>query len=194
MLDSIRHNLSSLTTFSGRDGRATFWFYVLFLLIIQYVIGMAIALPMLGGAAQEAFQAAKQGASDAEMQARLMASMSGSMRTSMMLSGVVAVVFVLLLVASFVRRLHDSGRPGWIAAIPFVLVAGGQAASMANMETVIDALVNSNTANPAAVLQAQKPLLLASTLTWIGYLIVIVFGVWPSSDGDNAYGAEPDHF
>lgn len=192
MLGAIRHNLSNLTNFSGRDGRATFWFYVLFLIIIQSVLGMAIALPMVGGAAQEAVHAVKQGASDAELQVRMMASMSGAMRTSMMLSGAIAAVFAFMLVAAFVRRLHDSNRPGWIAAAPFVLVLCGQAASMANMERVIAALTSS-APDPAAILEAQRPLLMASSLTWIGYLIVLVFGVWPSSDGDNRYGPEPEH-
>ena len=30
-------------------------------------------------------------------------------------------------------------------------------------------------------------------LGYVPLLLIIVFGVWPSSDGTNRYGAEPDH-
>ena len=34
MLGAIKYNLANLTNFSGRDARQTFWYYVLFLVII----------------------------------------------------------------------------------------------------------------------------------------------------------------
>ena len=194
MFAAIKHCLTNLTTFSGRDGRATFWFYVLLLVVVQYALGFLIALPMMGGAAQEAFHAAREGLSQVELQKQMLTRMSGMMRTSMLASGALALIFAFLLLAAFVRRLHDSNRPGWIAAIPFLLVIAGQAASIANMDAVLQAMTSAAENDPAAALEAQRPLLLAGAMSWIGYLIVIVFGVWPSTDGDNRYGPEPDHF
>ena len=193
MLGAIRHNLGNLTNFSGRDGRSTFWFYVLFIVIVQFVAGLLISLPMMGGVARDAFDAVRQGASEAELQKQMFATMSGTMRTTMILSMAVVLICALGLVAAFVRRLHDSNRSGWIAAIPFLLVLAAQSISMANMDAVFEAMASMDASNPAAALEAQQPLLAASALSWIGYLIVIVFGVWPSSDGDNRYGPEPDH-
>lgn len=194
MFASIKHCLSNLTTFKGRDGRATFWFYVLLLVVAQYVLGFLIALPMMGGVAQDALNAAREGVSEVELQKQMLTRMSGMMRTSMLASGALALIFAFLLLAAFVRRLHDSNRPGWIAAIPFLLVLAGQAASIANMDAVLQAMSSAAANDPAATLEAQRPLLLAGALSWLGYLIVIVFGVWPSSDGNNRYGPEPDHF
>jgi uncharacterized membrane protein YhaH (DUF805 family) len=193
MLDAIRHNLGNLTNFTGRDGRSTFWFYVLVIVIVQIVAGVLISLPLIGGVARDAFEAASQGMSEAELQKKMFATMSGQMRTAAIYSMAVAVICGLLLVASFVRRLHDSNRPGWIAAIPFLLVLAAQALAFANMDTMFDTMASIDPADPASTMKAQQPMLMANALSWIGYLIVVVFGVWPSSDGDNRFGPEPDH-
>ncbi|CDO34839.1 MULTISPECIES: DUF805 domain-containing protein [Novosphingobium] len=193
MFAAIKYNLANLTNFSGRDARPTFWLYVLFLVIAQYVVGLVISLPLMGGMMQGVMDGVKNGMSEAELQAQMLARMTGPMRSAMIFSMGLYLVSSALLVASFVRRLHDSNRPGWIAAIAFLFVLGAQAASMANMDRLIDAMSISATASgsPEAILAAQGPLIYASMLSWLGMLIVIVFGVWPSTDGPNRYGEEP---
>jgi len=194
MLGAIKYNLSNLTNFAGRDARQTFWFYVLFLVILQYAAGMLVTMPMMGSVMQDAFNGAREGISEAELQARMMQTMAGPLRTSMLVSAGVSLVCALLLVASFVRRLHDSGRPGWIAAIAFLLVLGAQAATISRMDVVLEAMTHIDATNPMGALEAQRPLLMASALSWVGYLIVIVFGVWPSTPGPNRYGDDPTRF
>ena len=194
MLGAIKYNLSNLTNFNGRDARQTFWFYVLFLVIVQYAIGLLVAAPMMGGVMQEAFRGASQGVPQAELQQEMMRTMGGSLRMSMIASAFVALVAALCLIASFVRRLHDSNRPGWIAAIPFLLVLVSHSAALANMDAFLDAMMNADPNNHFAMMQAQRPLLMTGAVSWIGYLMVIVFGVWPSTEGPNRYGDEPVRF
>lgn len=191
MFAAIKYNLANLTNFSGRDARPTFWYYVLFLVIAQYALGLLISLPLMGGMMQGVVEGVKEGMSEAELQARMLARMSGPMRSAMIASMGLYLVSSALLFASFVRRLHDSGRPGWIAAIAFLCVLGAQAASMANMDRMIDAISTSAPGSPEAILAAQGPLIYATMLSWVGMLIVIGFGVWPSTDGPNRYGEEP---
>lgn len=191
MLGAIKYNLSNLATFTGRDARQTFWFYVLFLVLAQYAIGLIIAMPMMGDSMSTAFKAAQSGAAPEQVQAQMMARMAGMMRTSMLASAGVSVVSALMLLAAFVRRLHDSGRPGWIAAIPLLLVLASLGYSMSHLEPMLDAMAHLDAAKPTAMLEAQRPMLMAGALSWVGYLIVIVFGAWPSTDGPNVYGEDP---
>ncbi|WP_395333255.1 DUF805 domain-containing protein [Novosphingobium sp. BL-8H] len=194
MLGSIKYNLSNLLNFKGRDARQTFWFYVLFLFIIQYAAGMLISMPMMGGMMRGAFSAAQQGASETELQARMMAQMAGYMRTSMTLSAVVSVIAGLLLLAAFMRRLHDSNRPGWIALIALALSFASKALIWSKMDEIIGAMSRMSEADPAGILGFQSKFVGASLMGWAALLIVIVFGVWPSTPSANRYGAAPVRF
>lgn len=71
MLGSIRYNLAILLNFKGCDARQTFWFCVLFLVILQYAAGMLISLPMMGGMMKGAFIAAMTSAPAGEMASAL---------------------------------------------------------------------------------------------------------------------------
>ena len=55
MLGSIRYNLANILNFHGRDARPTFWYYVLFLFILQVAIGMVAAIPRSRSQARFAF-------------------------------------------------------------------------------------------------------------------------------------------
>ncbi|TCM22072.1 uncharacterized membrane protein YhaH (DUF805 family) [Novosphingobium sp. PhB165] len=191
MLGSIKYNLTNLLNFKGREARQTFWFYVLFLFILQYAAGLLISMPMMSGMMKGAFSAAQQGATEAELQARLMAQMAGYMRTAMTLNAVVAVIAGLLLLTAFIRRLHDSNRPGWIALIPLVLSLAAQALIWSKMGEIIVAMNRVSGSDPTAILSMQSKVLGASLMSWGAILIVIVFGVWPSTPGPNRYGDAP---
>jgi len=193
MLGAIKYNLTNLTNFSGRDARQTFWFYVLFLLIVQYAIGMLIALPMMGSAMSGAFQGVQQGLSDEQMQHQMMAAMAGSMRTSMYASVAISMVSSLLMLAAFVRRLHDSNGPGWIAGVAFALVLASQLYNLSRIGEIIEAMATMDPSNPTATMNMQG-MLGVSALAWIGYLVVIVFGAWPSTPGPNRYDEASTQF
>ena len=198
MLNSMKYNLAHLTDFSGRDARQTFWFYVAFLFIVQYAIGLVVSIPMMGSMFQSAFSAvgsSEGGRIDqAELTRTMMQQMSGYMETQMWVSVVLGALTIVLLAASFVRRLHDSGFPGWIVLVPialhaFALVYGVMKfdALMAAMATQFDPATS---ASPYAIQAEIAPW---SSLGWLAYVIVIGFGVLKSQSGPNRYGGEPVH-
>lgn len=46
MLGAVKYNLANLANFKGRDARQTFWYYVLFLVIVQFAVSMVFTIPM----------------------------------------------------------------------------------------------------------------------------------------------------
>lgn len=196
MLNSIKYNLSHLTDFNGRDARQTFWFYVLFLVVLQFAIGLISSIPLYVGMFNEIVSAIKSGANEAEMSAEMMSrmaeSMAGYMRIQVWISAGMAIVTVGLLLASFVRRLHDGGFPGWIAAVPAATELFSAAYSIVIIDDVIAVMGQAmDPANAGETMTLQQEVAPYSAVAWIGYLVVIGFGVLKSQAGSNAYGAEP---
>jgi uncharacterized membrane protein YhaH (DUF805 family) len=202
MGEAIRHNLTHLLDFSGRDARQTFWFYVLFLFLVYMALGMVGSFVLIGNIMSPILEAANAGASEQEMQARMaehMGSMMGRMFEAVLwVSVAVSVLMDLLLAASFVRRLHDSNSSGWWA----LAVLAAQLASIAAMVPMIElmkdfmaeAMDPANFGNPAqmqGMMQRQSEMNLYGLVGWIAPLTVIVFGVMDSSNGPNRYGEKP---
>jgi uncharacterized membrane protein YhaH (DUF805 family) len=194
VLGSIKYNLSNLLNFKGRDARQTFWFYVLFLVIIQYAAGMLVAMPMMGGMMKGAFGAAQQGVSEAELQARMMVQVAGYMRTSMTLSAVISTISALFMLAAFVRRLHDSNKPGWIAVVVLAMSLTAQMLIWSKMGEVIAAMTSAPGGDVTSALAIQSKVIGASALSWAAILVVIICGVLPSTKGHNRYGDAPVRF
>ena len=198
MFEAIRYNLTESGAIS-RAGirRSTFWFYVLFLVIIQVVISMAPIDRVrrdhggrcnpVGPRQQQRCGHAKahddaNGGHDAHFDVGL----GGHVDCHDASAG-----------ASFTRRLHDAGKPGWItglvaviqilALIATISMIGDMVAYFSTMklgdQTTIQAAAQANQAKYAG----------RSAIGYIPMLLLIVFGVWPSSDGENRYGPEPDH-
>ena len=113
MFKSVKYNLSHLLDFSGRDARSTFWFYVLFLFLVNVVLGIVLGTVMIGSVMGPVIHAAQAGASEAAMRAMMGTAMGAFMGKIMWFSLAVNLVMIALLAASFVRRLHDSNRSGW---------------------------------------------------------------------------------
>lgn len=87
--------LRKYATFSGRAGRAEFWFFALFVTLIT--IALAVADVALG----------------------LAAGGTG------VFSGIFTLLVVLPSIAVTVRRYHDTGRSGWWFLVNFIPLAGG---------------------------------------------------------------------
>lgn len=197
MLEAIRHNLSNLTNLSGRDSRSTFWFYVLFLVIIQIAISFGVSIVAGGAMAVDAFHTARGGADEVAIQQHVLAGMGGMVRTSMWGSVVLSFLMTAMLAASFTRRLHDSDKPGWIAGITVALQLLAIVLTIGMIGEMVTFITSMKVGDPVAMREAiqaqQGKYALRGTLGWIPLLLVVIFGVWPSSDGDNRYGPEPDH-
>lgn len=205
MLGAIKYNLRHLLDFSGRDARQTFWYYVLFLFIVYFVLGMVGSFVLIGSLMGPMIEVASQNLPEPEMQAEMAERMGGvmgrMMETILWVSVVVNVVMDLLLAAAFVRRLHDSNSAGWWA----LAVLAAQVASLAVMipmieemqEFMAEAMDPANLANPAYVptmLGRDSPFGLYGLIGWISPIVVIVFGVLPSTEGPNRFGEAPVRF
>lgn len=197
MIDAIRYNMANLMNFSGRDSRSTFWFYVLFLALIQIGISFVLSIVMAGGMMADAFHSARMGADGAAMQQHMIARMAEVMRISMWASALVSLVMTGLLAASFTRRIHDSDKPGWIAAVIVAIQFLSILLTIGMIDDMVHFISTMKPENPTAMqaaMQAQQgKFALKGMLGWIPMLALVIFGVWPSSDGDNRYGPEPDH-
>jgi len=194
MFGAIKYALSNLINFSGRDGRSTFWYYVLGIVIVRFLAGLAISLPMTVRASAVAMEAAQGQADTASINAKMMAALAETMPMVIWLSVGVALATALLLVASLVRRLHDIGLSGWLILVPIGLQAIVFARVPAAFERVKDALshFDGKTApNPAYMMQGQGMTVL---LGWLPAIFVIVVGLIRSNEGPNRFGETPVRF
>lgn len=197
MIEAIRHNLFNLTNFTGRDSRSTFWFYVLFLAIIQIVIYLGLSMVAGGAMVMDAVQSARHGADEAALQHQIALKMAGMMRMTMWVSITLSALTTALTAASFTRRLHDSGKSGWITAVVVVLQLVSIVLTIGMIGDLVAYVSSMKFDDPEAMQAASQAQNAKTTIPnmvgWASFLMVIVFGIWPSSDGDNRYGPEPEH-
>jgi uncharacterized membrane protein YhaH (DUF805 family) len=192
MIAETTHCLRNLANFTGRDSRQTFWMYVLALVIVQFVIGMVMVIPLLASMIGQVIEAAETG-SDPEQMNGTMAALMGPMMGEMVVwTGIMALVMSALFIAAFVRRLHDAGYSGWIALVPLATQAFAAIYSYSQMKRMM-ALMEAAMASqdPQAMSQMQAQIGPYGYVGYIGYLVVIVFGIMDSQAGPNRWGEDP---
>jgi uncharacterized membrane protein YhaH (DUF805 family) len=192
MLEAIKFNLAHLADFTGREDRPTFWWYVLFLVIVDIVLGIVVGGPMVIGSMSAAFHAAQSGASQQEIQAQMLQRMSGQIFGMVWISAAIKVLIMALSVAAFVRRLHDSNNSGWWAALAVAAQVAVFAVNYSMLGPMRDAMASAWSAGDLQAMTQQQ-----ANMRWLGLLgliaplIVLVFGVMKSSPGPNRYGEAP---
>jgi uncharacterized membrane protein YhaH (DUF805 family) len=108
LIGAVRHNLSHLLRFGGRETRGSFWRYILFLYVLQ------MAISMIGGIVVMSQIASRQAATFQSL-----------LETVFLLIAIFAVAAVALLAAAVTRRLHDSGRSGSWGLMPVPFLGAG---------------------------------------------------------------------
>ncbi len=194
MLRAIKHNLSNLTNFNGRDNKPTFWFYVLLIVLFNFGASMLLTIPMMGSMMESVIVSAQQHQDPELMQAQMFKSMSQWMPTMMWLGVIVGVISMLLLIASIVRRLHDSNLSGWLAAIPVGLYAISVVQTPAQIKRAMEMMTNVQPGKPLKSGDMLEGQALQTLLVWVPYLLVIIFGLLSSTIGPNRFGEEPDDY
>ena len=181
MGDAIRHGFANLTNFSGRDSRTLFWWWVLLIVVITFGLSFISGIVFTAGAMGTAFQGAAGGVDQEQMQAEMMRNMAGSLGTQAWIGVAISVIGLLLLIASFVRRLRDAGLPVVIAIIPVLTTIFASYVSLSAVDTMRTAMMSENmqTMNEAAAASSGLGL-----VAYIGYLVVIVCGIIPSRNVD----------
>lgn len=192
MLDAIKYNLTHLFDFRAREDRPTFWWYVLFLVILDIVLGLIVSGPMIVGSISAAIHAAQSGASEDAIRAETLQQVSGQIYTMVWVSGAIKLLMIVLSVGAFVRRLHDSNNSGWWAALAIaaqVLVFAVNYTMLGTVRDTMSAAAASGEVSGLALQQSHLAWL--GLLGWIAPIVIIVFGVMNSSSGPNRYGEAP---
>lgn len=130
---AILYNLRNLMRFAGRDTRAQFWPYAIFLFILQSIVSMALMLPIIAKAMMEGFQfglqhAATNGgqlsAADQKAFAQINSGIYSDMGSMLTVTTpIFTTLFVILLAAAVARRLHDRGMSGYWGLMPLPFTA-----------------------------------------------------------------------
>jgi uncharacterized membrane protein YhaH (DUF805 family) len=191
MFAAIKYNLLHLADFRGREDRPTFWWYVLFLVILDFILGLALSGSMAAGGISSAYHAAQAGASQEEIQAQMMQQVGAHLGTMMWLSVAIRLLITVLSVAAFVRRLHDSNNSGWWAALAVAVQVAALVMALSMTGELAGIVGSVAGGNLAPAQQAQGDMSRLGLLGWVAPLIVLVFGVMKSSPGPNRYGEAP---
>jgi len=191
LLQSIRYNLAWIASFSGRESRALFWPYAIFLFVLSMIAGVLAWVPalfdMLGR--MERYLAEHPEGLPTQpgpypgarlLPPELMPDVSATMLPMAIVNG----VLVVLLAAAIVRRLHDRDKSGWWAALPlpfmiFGQVEGSKAATM---------MMGGAQPDPAVMLPAA----LNSLFYWAAFIALVVLLAQEGDVGPNRYGPEID--
>lgn len=187
-IQSIRRGFASIFRFSGRDTRAEFWPYAIFLYFAATVVTWLIMMPEMIRMTQTIFQrAAERAAMESEPTPEeidtLVREMMPNFEFLVIGSIVVQGVAILLLAAAVVRRLHDRDRAGYWGLLPLPCTLAALLLAPASMESF--------RAPPVA----PPPILLASFLNgmayWVLFIVLIVMLAREGTTGPNRFGPEP---
>ncbi|MEL1250288.1 DUF805 domain-containing protein [Aurantiacibacter gilvus] len=191
MINETKYCLKNVTNFEGRDARQTFWFYVLFLVLLQFAIGLLSAIPSMASAFGSSLEAAQSGMDMERVQARMMAEMANSLGTMMWIGVATSAIITLLFVAAFVRRLHDAGYSGWLALVPVVIQVMAIYGQIDQADQLQQIFTSGASPQQMQAMQMEVSSNPVNYISWLGYLFVIVFGVFKSQPGPNRYGEPP---
>lgn len=121
--------------------------------------------------------------------------MGDMMGSIVWVSGVTAVLYILLLAAAFVRRLHDSNLAGWWGLIPAACQIFALSRIPATMDAMKGIMTVSTDPNPYAQMQGfQQQMGITSLVGWVPLIMLVVLGIRKSTDGPNRYGEAPVRF
>lgn len=179
MGEAIKHCLGNLTNFDGRDPRRTFWFYVLFLVLINIAIAIVNFFAFTASSMGSAFQSAASGADELEVQAQMFQEMADSMTTQAWVGAIIGLVMLGLFIAAFVRRLRDAGIPTWVAAIPVITTLVSIYANFSAASQMQEVMASGDV---MAINEAALSAGALGLVAWLGYIVVIVCGVLPTKN------------
>jgi uncharacterized membrane protein YhaH (DUF805 family) len=199
MWQTIRYQFGHLAEFRGRDTRQTFWYWFLALVVANVVVGLAMSLPLTTSAMGTAMAGARSGgdpaAVEAAAQAAMMNQMADSMKPLILAGIVVGLINIVLLGASFVRRLHDSGKSALWAGLAAAVYLVSLWASWASADRIVSAMHQAAAQGSARLAgDLQQQLGWQQLVGYVPLIIIIVFGVMKSDPGPNRYGEEPVRF
>jgi uncharacterized membrane protein YhaH (DUF805 family) len=192
MFAAIKHNLTHLLDFAGRDARSTFWYYALFVFLLNMAVSLAVSVPVVGQAMTVAMQTAQSG-EPAVVNKAMAEAMAGTVSMTIWAAVIMGGVNIVLLAAAFVRRLHDADFSGWWALLVGGLYAAGLVRSITRIPEAeaMARLAIENGMTAPQLYAADGTAGLAALIGWVPTLMLIGFGVLKSSQGANRFGEAP---
>ncbi len=198
-----RH-FSGLLDFSGRENRQPFWLWVLVVYVFQLIVSLIIMIPlMMAGFSQMQSMMGNDPTYTREhpeiMQQVMMHAVAPMMRGVMLTSAILSLLFVLLMAAATVRRLHDGDRSGWWCSPYFALQIITPIAYAAVFPTMFDKIgVVRPGATPDEVQAAMGPMMqtmmgiqLIGMISFLIMIVLVVFLCLPGTPGPNRFGDDP---
>lgn len=187
-IQSIRRGFANIFRFSGRDTRAEFWPYAIFLYLAATVVTWLIMMPEMMRMVQTIFQrAAERAAMESEPTPEeidaLVRDMMPNFEFLVIGSMAVQVVTILLLAAAVVRRLHDRDRAGWWGLLPVPCTLAAILLAPVSVEGF-----RATTVAPPPILFAA---FLNSMAYWVLFIVLIVILAREGTRGPNRFGPEP---
>jgi uncharacterized membrane protein YhaH (DUF805 family) len=189
---AVRRGLTNVTIFGGRDSRAQFWPYIIFVYLIEFVLQMALTMPAIVrgvftsfrevGAAAQAGGKVDSAALQVDMTQRMMADMQSIMPYTIG----VGLLLMVLISAAVVRRLHDRNWSGWwVLAWNLIKIAGLVAGYMSMMAMVqgVDTV--------EAIKSAQFLPMLIGLANWAVFIIIVIQVVQQGDHAENRFGPSP---
>lgn len=192
MVKSVKFALRNLVNFSGRDNRPTFWWYALAVYLLTIAISMLVMVPMVISLMAEAVSQAQVNVDPEAVEPAMSGLMANFMRATIWVSVLTTVLMMVLIAASFVRRLHDAGLTGWIALVPAAINVVMLSRMPAQVEAAMAAMDSGGKSPIAAGFGTVPGGELQMLLGWLPTLMVVGLALLPSNDGPNRYGEEPD--
>lgn len=119
------HGIRNLQRFSGRDSRSHFWFYALWLFVVQQVLSaVVVAGVVIWGFTSDLDAISSPPPSPADAITTDHLAFIQAIIWSVLAT---VILVVLLLAASVTRRLHDSDLRGWwgLMPLPFLFFGAG---------------------------------------------------------------------
>ncbi|MFZ1742779.1 MAG: DUF805 domain-containing protein [Pontixanthobacter sp.] len=194
MFKSIIYNLKHLTDFKGRDGRTTFWHYILFVTVLNILVVTLASAPTFFAIIADVTANAANQTDPAALEVDALEKMIaiGLPETLVKIGLAVATMNIVLLSASFVRRAHDSGLPGMLLFIPVSLQLVWMYFSYSQLDGMDDAIraaVQAVQTHRAADMQVG--MIAQDLIGWLVVIIVAVIGMVKTQPQPNQYGEAP---
>lgn len=176
MLTAVKHNLTRLTVFKGRETRGQFWPWAGAVLGSAFVVWFATVALMISGAVAkvQAFAAAHPeqaqvitvgGSTSIEIKGDH-PELTPDFSMGGWIMGAIGLVVVVLIAAAVSRRLHDCGRSAFWALAPLPFLAFGLNAFQVMMHQV-----NAGSGEPDMLLFAAIGL---NNLVYLGVLLTLI--------------------
>jgi uncharacterized membrane protein YhaH (DUF805 family) len=178
MIEAVKTCFSKYFTFSGRARRAEYWWFLLFVVLLGAVASTVDGL-IFGPAIETVTVTAGDGTTTTVEHTEYG---NGPIATVTGLA-----TFIPLLAVGW-RRMHDSGRSGWLYILPTLVMLAG-----IGLLILIGGIVSVSgpPGPPAGGTMIGILAILGGLAGLVAFLLVVWWLTRPSDPGPNAYGPEP---